>query len=516
MTPRWDGRVPAFMLFPSVCFILAFCVTAAGGMDAGGDPSEIVGSQPLLAEDGSRSFKGGRAMVILNESVSEAILTQLSEYGTVHGWVGRYRMVAMTPHGRDVGGIRDLSYVRTLEKDRERHLDDVGTWDRDMIDVTDVEESGIVGDPDAREVDETGAGVHVAVIDSGLIQNWRDVVPEERVAVELARAIMGGGAVAEDFVPANDFKTSNPTNLWERDTSSHGTAVASHVIGFRVGSLLVDGVAPGARLIPLKVFPNGESATWSSQIIAAIGYVQDLVENGMIGPAVINMSLGSSLPNTLEETAINSAIASGIVLVASAGNRGENGVGFPGGYRQMISVGAVGWTEQLRPGTAAAPNTAFWWSQDVLFDPDRGRGPFEESQAYVATFSGRAIPSRGQQLDVLAPGRLNVAPGLHGPQTGLFFWSGTSFSSPLTAGVAALLLERRPELGQVEVESLFKSTALPMPSTDSREVLEFSGETTISWDEDCNGVACDPVGAGLLQADDALAAVPKGKRVGQQ
>ncbi len=34
--------------------------------------------------------------------------------------------------------------------------------------------------------------------------------------------------------------------------------------------------------------------------------------------------------------------------------------------------------------------------------------------------------------------------------------------------------------------------------------------------EDCNGVACDPVGAGLLQADDALAAVPRGNRFGQQ
>ena len=186
-------------------------------------------------------------------------------------------------------------------------------------------------------------------------------------------------------------------------------------------------------------------------------------------------------------------------------------MGWPAAFPEVISVGAVGWTKQFRPGTVAAPNFAFWWTQDLGFDPDPGSGPAEESEAFVAGFSSRAIPSRGQQLDVLAPGQWTVAPGSHGPNAGYFFWSGTSFSTPLTAGVAALLLEKNPLLGQAAVETILKTTALPMSANGSRaNVLSaFDGIVgTVSWDTDCNGTACDPVGSGLVQADAALAAAP--------
>ncbi len=55
-----------------------------------------------------------------------------------------------------------------------------------------------------------------------------------------------------------------------------------------------------------------------------------------------------------------------------------------------------------------------------------------------------------------------VVPFGAGPRAGFFFLNGTSFSSPLTARVAALMLEKNPSLGQAGVESIMKSTALPM------------------------------------------------------
>ena len=129
----------------------------------------------------------------------------------------------------------------------------------------------------------------------------------------------------------------------------------------------------------------------------------------------------------------------------------------------------------------------------------------------MAGFSSRAMLAQGQQLDVLAPGQWTVAPGSHGPNAGYFFWAGTSFSAPLTAGVAALMLEKNPTLSQSQAESILKTTARPMNANDSRAgVLSgFDGMVgTISWDTNCNGAPCDPVGAGLLQADAALAAAP--------
>jgi subtilisin family serine protease len=333
---------------------------------------------------------------------------------------------------------------------------------------------------------------------------------ENQVASNLARAFMGGGALNTD-----EF-TSNPTNLWERDTNSHGTAVASHVIGFKIGSSVVDGVAPDAIVIPLKVFPNGQAFTFASRITAAIAYVADLKESGVIDPVVINMSLGGGSPSFLERAAIDDAIAKGVIVVASAGNSGEGGMGWPGAFPEVISAGAVGWTQQRQ-----VVGNSFWWQLDVDNDLD-GTGTSEEVQSYVAAFSSRAIPARSvpfeveaQELDVLAPGRFTVAPCIlpfagAGAGTPTFcFWSGTSFSSPLTAGVAALMVGKQPSLTQADVERIMKANALPMSGNDGRTgVLEFSGAlSNPSWDTDCNGLACDAVGAGLLQADAALAAV---------
>ncbi len=475
-------------------------------------PAALDGNPKSATATGPQTLGGNRVMLLLRTPVTAEILETLATYGRIHGWIDRLRMVAMTPSGHTARtAIRGLPFVQLVENDAVRYLTDVATWDRDMLDVTDMEESGTIGDPDPREVAETGAGVHVALIDTGLIENWRDFLVEGRVDTSLARAVMGGGAAAENNVPANEFHTSSPTNLWESDTNSHGTATASHIIGFKIGPYVVDGTAPGVKLFPVKVFPNGEAFTWASRLIGAFDYVTELKRSGRIGPTVISMSISGGTPNRLEEMAINRAIAAGIIIVTSAGNRGERGMGWPAAFPQVISVGAVGWTRQFQPGTPMAPNFGFWWNYDLGFDPDPGDGPAEESEAFVTGFSSRAIPSRGQELDVLAPGQWTVAPGGHGPNAAYFFWSGTSFSTPLTAGVAGLLLERNPMLTQAQVQSILKSTARPMLAVDSRPgVLSgFDGMVgTVSWDTDCNGLVCDPVGAGLVQADAALAAVP--------
>jgi subtilisin family serine protease len=473
---------------------------------------EVAGFKPLLTfENQGPAPSTGRLLVVAKGPLTEKNLAELRAYATVHGVIQRYNIAVVTPKGPQARAmIPRLTFVATVEPDRVRYLTDVGTWDRDVLDVVDVEETSSVGDPDAREVAQTGAGVHVALIDTGLIKEWRQFLDSGRVRTDLARSVMGGGAVAEDPVPPDEFNTSNPPNLWERDTNGHGIATASHIIGFKVGATMVDGVAPGARIIPIKVFPNGESFTWASRIIAAFAYATALKESG-VSPMVVSMSIGGGAPNTLERMAIDDAIDSGVIVVTSAGNRGEAGMGWPGAFPEVIGVGATGWTWQFKPGTPLAPNLAFWWRLDAPNDPD-GSGESEELQSYIADFSSRAIPAWGQELDVVAPGAWTVAPSSHGATPGLYFVSGTSFSTPLTAGIACLMLEKNPALTQATVESILKSTALPMASTDSRTgvVDPFITGSVInpSWDTDCHGMPCDPVGAGLVQADAALAATP--------
>jgi subtilisin family serine protease len=459
-----------------------------------------------------------RLLVQLDSPITEAALDELRQHGTVHGWLERYRMAAVTPRGLNGrAAIESLPFVASVEIDRKLYLAETGMWDRDILDVHDM----LPGFPfglDDREVEETGAGVHVAVIDTGLIRRWREVLDESKVRIDLARAFMGGGAVAENFVPVNEFNISNPTDLWQHDTNSHGTAVASHVTGFNVvgfdlpGLGRIGGVAPDARIIPLKVFPNGQAFAWDSHTIAAIAYVTQLREDGVIGPTVINMSLGSTAPGTLLRIAINDAINADIIVVAAAGNSGENGMGWPGAYPEVISVGATAWVNEF------APQFGMFWQglDDVDNDPD-GSGIPEQDQSAVAFFSGRARPDLNdpfpgvpdQQLDVMAPGQFTVAPclfpGVGGGNLTTCTGFGTSFSSPLTAGVAALLLEKDGTLGQADVETALKSTAGPMPSAGSYLSPIFG---PVSWDTDCNGVPCDPVGSGLVQADAALDSIP--------
>ena len=483
-------------------------------------PEEAVvsGFLPLLNDQGSAP-RTGRLVIISKVPVTDAILAELSNYATVHGVIPRYNLIAVTPRGpQNRAVIERLWFVQSTETDQPRYLTNhTASWDRDILDVRDVEESGVIGTPDPPEVPQTGAGVHVAVVDTGLPKNWAAFLPPASVRTDLGRAFMGGGAVGEDFVPADEFNTSNPTNLWERDTNGHGMAVASHVVGFNIGARFVTGTASNAKIIPLKVFPNGEAFTWSSRIIAAIAYATELKANGTIGPTVISMSLSGGAPSSAERAAINDAIANGLIVVAAAGNGGEGGMGWPAAFPEVIAVGATGWTQQFRVTGTQAVN-AWWWTENVPNDPD-GSGPSEEAQSFVAVFSGRAIPARSvpfgvppQQLDVLAPGNWTVAPFGHGPTANFFFLLGTSFSTPLTSGVVALLLEKNPNLTQSDVEMILKSTALPMAANDNRpnvnDPLLFGGVVTISWDTMCGTRMCDAVGAGLLQADAALAATP--------
>jgi subtilisin family serine protease len=429
----------------------------------------------------------------------------------------------MTPTPTGLQAITSLPYVVSIEPDDEVELLSVGSWDKDMIDVVDVQESGAVGNPDPREVTETGTGVHIALIDTGLGSDWRDVLGDDKVDVALARSFVEGARTANGLSVGPEFPNPLPGNLWEHDFCLHGTAVAAPITGMTIGSTRVDGVAPGAKLIPLKIIGNGctsfsltghnpQSTTSTlSRVLAAFDYLIGLKEQHIIGPTILSLSIGLRR-RPLAEIGINAVLSAGIIVVQAAGNSGELGSEV---YPQVISVGSIGWTKQFRPGTLASPNRDFWWTQDVGFDPDPVSGPDESSEAFVSIFSSRAIPSLGQELDLLAPANHVVLPVAS--VSGTFFDSvgGTSFAAPVVAGVAALMLEKNPSLTQAQVESILKASALRMNPVDTRAgvlyIPVFGGadfEGTVSWDDDCAGVPCDPVGAGIVQADAALAATP--------
>ncbi len=101
---------------------------------------------------------------------------------------------------------------------------------------------------------------------------------------------------------------SEQPNKWQTDTQGHGTHVTSTIIGFDMGDVAVDGVAPKATIIPVKVLnSNGSGA--SATVAAGITYVADLKMGPLKGsPVVINMSLGGSELDAVEKAALDYAL----------------------------------------------------------------------------------------------------------------------------------------------------------------------------------------------------------------
>jgi subtilisin family serine protease len=374
----------------------------------------------------------------------------------------------------------------------------------DAINVTDF------GATPPRVVGYDGAGVYVAVIDSGLPIDWRAYFPEERIAVDLARSFGGGGG--------DRGTVSSQPETWERDTLGHGVAVTSVILGFQYSLLdpplpsTFDGVAPQATVIPVKIVR--ERGHYLGSVLArAILYVADLKVSGTLGsaPVVINLSLGGPGDDVvLVGPAIDYAITHGVVVVASAGNDASAGMTFPARYAPVISAGATGSVGEFPPND---PTHIQW----ILNDVAEGNS----SQHFIAPFSAWELP--GQDLDVLAPGFVvPIAGPLGGGGVGQVdynFSAGTSFASPHVAGVAALMLQKNPGLTAAQIEQILESTTLPLPP-DCRDVtlIGFGPGHWVSfrWVDFgnfffFNASVCwnaSPAGHGLVQADAALAATP--------
>jgi hypothetical protein len=187
-------------------------------------------------------------MVLLETEVNGTALSELERHGTVHGWIDRYRLVAMTPASpSERETVSALPFVRSVDTDPVVCPATIAPWHLDIIDVMDVEETGTVGAPDPREVRQTGAGVHVAVLDTGFTPGWRNVLPEERVAVDLARAFLGGGPPSGE-TRSNEFNVQDPPDAWQRDTLGHGLRERGFVrLPRGSGARLLDGAQGVAR-----------------------------------------------------------------------------------------------------------------------------------------------------------------------------------------------------------------------------------------------------------------------------
>lgn len=274
---------------------------------------------------------------------------------------------------------------------------------------------------------DTGQGVTVAVLDTGI-----DDLPD------FAGRLIGG----VDLTGGN-----NPF----QDSFGHGTFVAGLIAGNGASSGgQYEGEAPGADLVSVKV----AGATGQTDLATVIEGVQWAVDNQLAyNIRVLNMSLGfqpfeSTVVNPLDQ-AVQAAWNSGIAVVASAGNAGpSNGtILSPGDDPLVITVGSL--DDMAQPVVADDEMTNF--SSAGPTSPDGWAKP-------DLVTSGRSVVS------LAAPGSTiyNENPSAR-IGSGNFVGSGTSFSTAITSGAAALILADNPSLTPDQLKARLLGTTSPGP-----------------------------------------------------
>jgi subtilisin family serine protease len=244
--------------------------------------------------------------------------------------------------------------------------------------------------PAAWDVATGSEAVVVAVVDSGVQASHPD----------LAGAVLAG----YDFVDSD----ADPS-----DVNGHGTAVAGIAAARANNALGAAGACWGCRILPVRVLgPDGFARL--ATIAQAIDFAVDR------GAAVVNVSLYGENRNGALEAAIRRARASGVPVVAAAGNEGTTTPEFPAAYPEAVSVGAT------------------------------------DESGELAVYS-----SRGDWVKLAAPGCTPTT------QLGGGFGAGcgTSGAAPLVAGIVGLLRTQAPFATVGQLEAALAESARPVAGT---------------------------------------------------
>ena len=192
------------------------------------------------------------------------------------------------------------------------------------------------------------------------------------------------------------------------DQFGHGTETAGVLAAASNNGVGVAGVSWSNTILPLVVV-NGAGFANYSDIASAIQYAADH------GVRVVNISIGGSSSSSVIQSAVDYAWSKGTVVFAAAGNDSNSTLNYPAACTNVVAVSATDANDGLA-----------WFS------------------------------SYGSDIDVAAPGTSIVTTTMGGGTAAV---DGTSFSSPIAAGAAALMLAANPSLSATQVVSLLEQNS---------------------------------------------------------
>jgi len=240
----------------------------------------------------------------------------------------------------------------------------------------------VITAPTAWDTEQGSANTVIAVLDTGVDATHED----------LSGKVLTGCSTLGGF-------TENNCGANTDDINGHGSGVSGTAAAKTNNTVGVAGVCWDCLILTVKVLDDGGVGS-SVDVIEGILFARNYAINNPNMRVIINMSLGRDCQGSggvtqFEQDGINIAWDSGLLVIAAAGNEGNSNLHCPAEADNTIAVSAT------------------------------------DNNDNLANFS-----SFGNFVDLAAPGVsiANVFPG-----NNYIFWSGTSFSSPIVAGLAGLV-----------------------------------------------------------------------------
>lgn len=221
------------------------------------------------------------------------------------------------------------------------------------------------------------------------------------------------------------------SNLIKFEDASHGTGVSGLIGAVRGNKYGVDGVADNVRIMGIKAVPNGDE--YDKDVAKAIRYA---VDNGA---KVVNMSFGKKLSPHKDwvDAAFKYAADHDVLLVQAAGNDNQD-----------VDVKPQYPSDTFEDGSVTDLDNVI----------NVGASSAKLGEDLAGTFSNYGK----RNVDVFAPG-VKVTSIDKDAETNTA--DGTSFASPVTAGIAALLLEYYPDLSARQLKQIIIQSAKPLTGT---------------------------------------------------
>jgi subtilisin family serine protease len=314
--------------------------------------------------------------------------------------------------------------------------------------------SALVGADRLHAQGITGAGVTVAVIDSGTMSHVALNKDTRGLWRYLSEYDATTGTLLAEIDMSRLGQKNCGTGIVDDDGSGHGTHVSSIILDSASGPTGgFNGIAPDARLVSVKAFDASGRGSYAD-VIRGIDWV--IQNRTRLGIRVLNMSLSATPRSYYWDDPLNRAVMrawqAGILVVASAGNTGPAAmtIGVPGNVPYVVTVGAM--SDNFTPGKT---------SDDVL-------ASFSSVGPTVEGFVKPEVVAPGGHVLALMQNSDTIAvqhPEFH--DGGAYFtMSGTSQSAAVTSGVAALLLQAEPWLTPNQLKCKLMSAARPAVKGD--------------------------------------------------